>query len=57
MAQDLQKAIQAMLEAMQPQPSGGPRLRPGGPVYCLSRDYGSCGDDIGHKLAEKLGGG
>lgn len=57
MANELQHAIQAMLESMRPLPGGGPRLRPGGPVFCLSRDYGTAGDEIGRKLAEKLGVG
>jgi len=57
MAHDLHNAIQAMLEAMRPLPGDGPHLKPGGPVYCLSRDYGTPGDDIGRKLAAKLGVG
>jgi cytidylate kinase len=57
MAHDLHNAIQAMLEAMRPLPGGGPHLKPGGPVFCLSRDYGAGGEEIGHKLAEKLGVG
>lgn len=57
MANDLQHAIQAMLESMRPVTGSGPKLQPGGPVYCLSRDYGAAGDEIGHKLADKLGVG
>lgn len=55
MANDLQHAIQAMLESLRPLPGGGPHLKPGGPVYCLSREFGAGGDEIGRKLAEKLG--
>ncbi len=55
MADDIQRAIQAMLSSLgtgkgQAAAASGPK-----PVFCISRDYGSGGDDVGHKLAEKLG--
>lgn len=55
MADDIQRAIQAMLSSLrpgQPAPAGGTA---GAPVFCISRDYGSGGDDVGRKLAQHLG--
>lgn len=55
MADDIQKAIQAMLSTLKINQPAAPAAAAPRPVFCISRDYGSGGDDIGHRLAEKLG--
>lgn len=58
MADDIQRAIQAMLSSLRPSQGGpGGAKAPAPTVLCISRDYGSGGDDIGRKLAQRLGVG
>lgn len=51
---DVQKAMQAILTAIHA-PGFEQRLAPGQPVVCISRDYGSGGDEIAKQLAQRLG--
>lgn len=51
---DVQKAIQAMLKALQV-PLGAPAVTPPRRVVCISRDYGSGGDEVARLLAKRLG--
>ena len=51
---DVQKAIQAMLKALQ-LPLGAPAVTPARQVICISRDYGSGGDEVARLLAKRLG--
>lgn len=51
---DVQKALQAILTTINA-PGFEPKLAPGRPVVCLSRDYGSGGDEIAKRLAQRLG--
>lgn len=54
MADDIQRAIQAMLSTLRPS-QGSAAAAVAKPVFCISRDYGSGGDDIGMRLAQRLG--
>lgn len=51
---DVQKAIQAMIQSLRAT-EREPAKKPARPVICISRDYGSAGDEIARKLAERLG--
>lgn len=57
MADDIQRAIQAMLSSLQQPVVAKAAAAPAAarPVFCVSRDYGSGGDDIGRRVAERLG--
>jgi len=51
---DIQKAIQAMISSFKVT-GGDPRVASGRPVVCISRDYGTGGDEVAKALATRLG--
>ncbi len=51
---DVHKAIQAMIQSLRAA-EREPAPAPARPVICISRDYGSGGDAVASRLAERLG--